>query len=88
MFEGLGGFVGVVWLSFLFGVGGCVVVDAEVGLGRFDVELIAGTSKVQRSGFDEGAFALAEQVDDVFAAVGGDLMGVADGFGDLLSGED
>jgi len=84
VFGGLGGFVDVD-CSFLF-VRWCGFVDAQVGLGRFDVELVPGASEVQRPGFDQWSFALTEQVDDVFAAVGFDLVRVADGFGDLRTG--
>lgn len=63
-----------------------MIVDAQVCLGCFDVELIAGTGEMQGAGFGQWALALAEQVNDALTAVGGHLVRVAEGFGDLLMG--
>ncbi len=79
----------VVFFKRGFGMGGrrarFVVVNAQVGDGSFDFKLVAWAGQMERAGcFNDGS-PLAEQVDNVFAAIDSELVGVRDGFGYLPS---
>jgi hypothetical protein len=76
----------VLFLWVLGGAAAWLVVDAEIGLRCFDVQLVAGAGEVQWAGLGLWTLALPEQVDDGFAIVGGHEVRVAEGFGDLRAG--